>query len=299
MKRLFLVLAGVCVFCGSLFAEDRVHVLKTGETIYGIAKVYGVKPEEILFINGIEDARKVKSGQSIKIPSAAPSSNSSSMVHRAQKGDTLFGIARRYGVNIKDIRAANSLSESYVLKIGDTIKIPAEASASKAPTAVASKTPTATKAPTPAAKTPVSAAKPTATPAAAVKTAPAVPDGAKVNLSLVWPVKPKEAAYMTGKLSGVVLAGERGEGVYCIYPGTVVSAGPHRGFGRVVIVKSAEGYLYVYGGCENLLVKAGDLVGAGMELGSLGLDAVSGKAALFFMVYQNNTAIDPAKAPRY
>jgi murein DD-endopeptidase MepM/ murein hydrolase activator NlpD len=298
MKRLFLVLAGVCVLCGSLLAEDRVHVLKTGETIYGIAKVYGVKPEEILFINGIEDARKVKSGQSIKIPSAAPPSNSSATVHSAQKGDTLFGIARQYGVNINDLRAANSLSESYVLKIGDTIKIPAKASASKTSTAVASKTPT------PAAKTPVSkpaapAAKPTATPAAAVKTAPAVPDGAKVNLALVWPVKPKEAAYMTGKLSGVVLAGERGEGVYCIYPGTVVSAGPHRGFGRVIIVKSAEGYLYVYGGCENLLVKAGDLVGAGMELGSLGLDAVSGKAALFFMVYQNNNAIDPAKAPRY
>jgi septal ring factor EnvC (AmiA/AmiB activator) len=54
----------------------------------------------------------------------------------------------------------------------------------------------------------------------------------------------------------------------------------------------------VYGGCENLFVKAGDFVTTGAELGQLGIDSVSGQAALFFMVYLNNSPVDPAAAPR-
>jgi septal ring factor EnvC (AmiA/AmiB activator) len=119
-----------------------------------------------------------------------------------------------------------------------------------------------------------------------------------VDASLRWPVNPKGIAYMTGKLSGVVLEGEQAESVRSLTRGTVVSAGPYRGFGRVAIVQVAGGYLYVYGGCESLSVKEGDRVGSGTELGKLGIDAVSQKPQLFFLVYQNNNPIDPSKAPR-
>jgi septal ring factor EnvC (AmiA/AmiB activator) len=78
----------------------------------------------------------------------------------------------------------------------------------------------------------------------------------------------------------------------------VVSAGPYRGFGKVAIIQVAGGYLYVYGGCESLSVKAGDRVTSGTELGKLGIDAVSQKPQLFLMVYRNNNPMDPARAPR-
>jgi septal ring factor EnvC (AmiA/AmiB activator) len=103
---------------------------------------------------------------------------------------------------------------------------------------------------------------------------------------------------MTGKLSGVVVTGEKSEPVTSLTQGTVVSAGPYRGFGRVAIVQVTGGYLYVYGGCESLTVKEGDRVSPGTELGKLGIDAVSEKPQLFFMVYRNNAPIDPSKAPR-
>jgi septal ring factor EnvC (AmiA/AmiB activator) len=119
-----------------------------------------------------------------------------------------------------------------------------------------------------------------------------------VDVSLRWPVKPKELAYMTGKLYGVVLEGERTEPVKSLTQGTVISAGPYRGFGGVAIVQVTGGYLYVYGGCESLSVKEGDRIGPGTELGKLGIDAVSSKPQLFFLVYRNNAPIDPAKAPR-
>jgi septal ring factor EnvC (AmiA/AmiB activator) len=103
---------------------------------------------------------------------------------------------------------------------------------------------------------------------------------------------------MTGKLSGVVITGARAESVQSLTRGTVLSAGPYRGFGRVAIVQVDGGYLYVYGGCESLSVKEGDKVSPGTELGKLGIDAKSNKPQLFFMVYRSNVPVDPAKAPR-
>ncbi|MDR1257525.1 MAG: M23 family metallopeptidase [Spirochaetaceae bacterium] len=265
-----------------LFADDEtIHVLKSGETIYGLAREYGVKVEEILFINGIEDARRVQSGQRIRIPDRPTMVSPVNLdpnapaveLYNVQKGDTFFGISRRYGVPLPELTRVNNLPENYVLKTGDVLKIPIESQNTDKTQLIAE------------------------APVLASISEPPRP-GSEVNLSLIWPINPKEASYMTGKLSGVAIVGEQSEGVYCIFPGTVISAGPYRGFGRVVIVKSIEGYLYVYGGCETLFVKAGDTVATGMELGRLGIDAVSGQAALFFMVYLNNAPVDPATAPR-
>jgi septal ring factor EnvC (AmiA/AmiB activator) len=119
-----------------------------------------------------------------------------------------------------------------------------------------------------------------------------------IDSSINWPVAVKEMAYMTGKLDGVMLLGEKSETVKSLTQGTVVSAGPYRGFGKVVIIQRTGGYLYVYGGCESLNVKQGDRVAPGTELGKLGIDPVSIKPQLFLLVRQNNAPLDPAKAPR-
>jgi murein DD-endopeptidase MepM/ murein hydrolase activator NlpD len=119
-----------------------------------------------------------------------------------------------------------------------------------------------------------------------------------VDASVRWPVAAREVSYMTGKLSGVILTGGKTESVKSLTEGTVISAGPYRGFGRVAIVQVSGGYLYVYGGCESLSVKEGDKVVPGTELGRLGMDALSEKPQLFFLVYRNNIPVDPAKAPR-
>jgi murein DD-endopeptidase MepM/ murein hydrolase activator NlpD len=260
-------------------AQEQLHTLQRGETIYALAKKYGVKEDEILFLNGIEDARRISVGQQIRIPGKSiqvgpiPSGASSFIEHKTIRGETLFGIARRYNVTVSQIRTANNLSENYVLKIGDTIRIP-----------TATAPPVASSAPVP--------------PVSVVSPAPVISASKTVDRSLRWPVTVKDAAYMTGKLSGVVLTGTQGESVRCIAEGTVVSAGPFRGFGRVAIVQTRDGYLYVYGGQESLTVKEGDRVTSGAELGKLGIDSTSGKSDLFFMVYKSQNPIDPGTAPR-
>ncbi|GHV92675.1 hypothetical protein AGMMS50268_31780 [Spirochaetia bacterium] len=209
--------------------------------------------------------------------------------HRVVKDETLYSIARRNGISLLALRNANNLSQDHVLREGERLRIPVNGASAGTGTASSGAGSTTQSAP-PAAPSPARPAAPSVEPRSTTAKA--------VDSSLRWPVTAKEIAYMTGKLSGVVVTGERTEPVKSLTQGTVVSAGPYRGFGRVAIIQVTGGYLYVYGGCESLAVKEGDRVGPGTELGRLGIDAVSQKPQLFFMVYRNNAPVDPSKAPR-
>ncbi|MDR2397304.1 MAG: M23 family metallopeptidase [Spirochaetaceae bacterium] len=246
-------------------AEETVHIVQGGDTIYSIARSYQIDIDTLMKANGITDPQKLPIGKRLNVPSAKTAGFTE---YQVLKGDTLYSIARRHAISLDTLRKTNGLGASYVLKEGDLLKIPLNE---------------------PEKEVPVTRTKPAAT----------APQGAaKTGKALRWPVAAKEVNYMTGKVYGVVLVGEKSEAVKSLTTGTVVSAGPYRGFGRVVIVQVTGGYLYVYGGCERLSVKQGDKVASGTELGKLGLDTVSKKPQLFFLVYQSNTPIDPAKAPR-
>jgi murein DD-endopeptidase MepM/ murein hydrolase activator NlpD len=291
------------------FAQETLHIVQKGETIYSIARNYGAGIQEVLNLNGIQDPKKVQAGQRIKIPgNGGPSGKSARDAAPAEyveylvvRGDSIFGIARKYGVTMKELRTANRLGEDYVLKAGDRLKIPQNG---KAPViAIGGNLPTgpvetgATVRPAGNGGLPNggAAVQPVAQQTAPVSSASGILTAGGQEL---WPVQVKELAYMTGKLYGVAILGERSEPVRSLSQGTVISAGPYRGFGRVAIVQMTGGYLYVYGGCESLSVKEGDRVLPGTEIGRLGLDGATSKPQLFLMVYKNNTPIDPAKAPR-
>ena len=74
--------------------------------------------------------------------------------------------------------------------------------------------------------------------------------------------------------------------------------GVYRGFGQVVFVQSKTGLIYAYTGLGGVKVRKGEYAVAGAELGTAGLDSISQKSQITFMVFQNGQPIDPAKAPR-
>jgi murein DD-endopeptidase MepM/ murein hydrolase activator NlpD len=259
-----------------LCSEETVHVLRKGETIYSVARNYGVSVQSVLDMNGMTetDAKKAQAGRRLRIPPAVKEAEKTSYEnYRVVKGDTLYSIARRYKLSLAELLEMNGFAPSYVIKEGEQIRIPSPFGQLSSPVIAA--TPSA---PEPAKNPP--------------------PAEARTAGTVRWPVKAREVSYLTGKLNGVMVTGERFEPVKSLTQGTVVSAGPYRGFGRVAIVQVSGGYLYVYGGCESLSVKEGDKVTPGVELGKLGLDAKTEKPQLFFQVYRGNTPIDPAKAPR-
>ncbi|MDR0524710.1 MAG: M23 family metallopeptidase [Spirochaetaceae bacterium] len=252
--------------------DETIHIVQRGETIYSIARSYKVDLDGLMRFNSVEDPQKLRVGQRLAIPG-----NGSAFDYRVAKGDTLYSIARHYDITLQTLRNANNISESYVLKEGDLLKIPIKAPASES---------------TGGSRIPAPE-KPGSSGGGSIPASPKPGDS-----SVRWPVSAKEVLYMTGKLSGVALLGEKSEAVRSLTQGIVVSAGPYRGFGKVAIVQVSGGYLYVYGGCESLSVKEGDKITAGAILGRLGIDAISKRAQLFFLVYRSNIPIDPAKAPR-
>ena len=275
---LFFLITGLC------FSEETIHIIKQGETIYSIARSYGVSPQDVLNYNKISDARTVQAGAKIRIPGTEAKRSSGTETkgyydeYKVEKNDTLYGLARRYNISLPDLLDMNGFAPNYVIKTGEKIRVPALSSSQQ---------------PNQAGNNAKSGA---VTPPPVTPAAPTTP--IRLDPSIKWPIKAKEISNITGKLNGVQLTGERQESVKSLSGGTVVSAGPYRGFGKVAIVQASGGYLYVYGGCETLSVKEGDKVVSGTELGRLGIDTKSAKSQLFFFVYRGNSPIDPSKAPR-
>jgi murein DD-endopeptidase MepM/ murein hydrolase activator NlpD len=265
-----------------LQAEELVHVVAGGETIYSIARSVNVDPGELMRLNSISDASRLQVGKRLRIPGTQGGSSAVQPVYpvyqeyRVVRNETLYSIARNNNTTVQALLDANGFSQSHVLKEGESIRIPAP----------------------PAAVTGTSGNSVTTGPAAGSHSGARQTTAMEVDRSLRWPVNPREIAYMDGKLPGVMVTGERTEPVRSLTQGTVISAGPYRGFGRVAIVQVAGGYLYVYGGCESLSVKEGDRVSPGTEIGRLGIDAVSDKPQLFFLVFLKDNPIDPSEAPR-
>ncbi|MDO5035359.1 MAG: LysM peptidoglycan-binding domain-containing protein [Porphyromonas sp.] len=121
-------------------SQQKVHVVKAGETMYRIGKDYGVSVEELLKLN--PTARDgIRPGQEIKIP-MAPAEPS---YHAVQRGETLYSIARQYGVSVDQIMRANPQIKSETeLATGIVLKIPAGGTIASAEAPVASTQPTNT-----------------------------------------------------------------------------------------------------------------------------------------------------------
>jgi LysM repeat protein len=102
----------------------RSHKVAQGETIYSIAKQYGITEAAIYKLN--PDARKGISTNSLLIlPSVQEEMVATEFKnHRVKRKETLFGIAQQYGVTVDDIKKYNKQLYSDELKKGDKIKIP-------------------------------------------------------------------------------------------------------------------------------------------------------------------------------
>ncbi|UTC77700.1 M23 family metallopeptidase [Treponema sp. OMZ 799] len=264
------------------FAEDVVHIIEKGDTLYAISKKYNTPIDIILKRNNLSDPSKIKIGQKLIIPvenssKANTKTNLDGLTYVIQKGDTLYALAKKFGVKFSDILNLNGLNEKTPLKIGQILKIPTD----KVQADKQDKTSITKTAPDKGSK----AVKPSTS-------------TKQADSKLLWPVPASKVAYLSGKITGVVIDSVKGQAVKAVSSGKVVSTGPHRGFGQVVFVQSKTKHIYVYGGMEKVIVKKGDTITVGQKLGELGVELLTGKARLYFMVYDKNKPIDPAKAPR-
>ena len=210
----------------------------------------------------------------------------SSGFHRVEKGDTLFSIAWRYGLDFRQLASANSISTPYIIYPGQKIDI---RNLPKTPVLATKST---VEKPSKPAVTKRSVAKPKS------KISHKTPQRSSPASATdwMWPVNGRLIArFSTTKPvnKGIDIAGPLGESVLAAAAGTVVYAGRGlRGYGNLVIVKHNEIYLSAYAHTSRIVVSEQDVVKAGQkiaEIGSTGTD----KVKLHFEIRKNGKPVDP------
>ena len=131
-----LVLAGtlvVAIVAGSLgtlpvAANDRVVVVRAGQTLSEIAAANGTTVDRLAALNHLDDPNRIYAGQRIRVRPA--SSAPSRSVHRAQPvlhrilyGETLTGIAARFGTTIRALVVRNHLTDASRIYAGQVLRI--------------------------------------------------------------------------------------------------------------------------------------------------------------------------------
>ena len=117
------------------------YTVQAGDTLYGIARRSGMSLNTLLSLNGLSQSSVIHPGQTLKLSGASnatvaspvsykstASSASTSGTYTVQAGDTLYSIARRSGMSLNTLLSINGLSQSSVIRPGQTLSVSGSAS---------------------------------------------------------------------------------------------------------------------------------------------------------------------------
>jgi len=184
------------------------------------------------------------------------------------KGDTLYSVAFRYGLDHKTLARMNGIRPPYTIYVDQFIKLRGSANRKESGTVVKKSPPSTVQTPT----APVS--------------------------NWRWPLNGEVIGgfSLTNPVNkGIDIAGKRGQIVVAAADGVVVYAGGNlRGYGKLVIIKHNDNFLSAYGNNETMLVKEGDKVKAGKSITRVGSSAASTEM-LHFEIRRDGKPENPAR----
>ena len=116
-------------------AGSGIYVVQTGDTLGAIAARYGTTVASLMALNGISNPSMIFVGQNLRVNGAAPATGGAApatgpRTHVVARGDSLGGIAARYGVSVAAIMAANGLRSANLIIVGQRLRIPSGGAAS-------------------------------------------------------------------------------------------------------------------------------------------------------------------------
>ena len=282
------------------------HIVQKGETLFGIAKYYQMDHKEILALNNLTVENGVKVGQKLKIPQkkteikdkkttnevtkksekkAEDKTTNPIKNHIVMQGETLFGIARNYGINPLDLATENNIDLSYMVKVGQKLKIPQTEENEK-----------------PKENKPM----PSVQNIAKEKTEEEIPSkqivkesGCKLNF--LWPSHSRTIANKFGsntqngaKIDGIIIATEKGNNVFASYGGTVAYAGTDISeYGKLMIVKHTDNWLTIYGYLDSFEKSVGQTVKAGDVIGKSGQTGEASEPSIYFSIRHTKKPYNP------
>jgi len=111
------------------FIKFKHHKVIAGDTLSGIAKKYRVSVNALKQTNKLSNTN-IRVGRSLMIPlqakqylTTSTETPNTKLIHRVKRGDTLWSIARRYQVKVKQLLSWNQLSSNHILSLNQSVLI--------------------------------------------------------------------------------------------------------------------------------------------------------------------------------
>jgi murein DD-endopeptidase MepM/ murein hydrolase activator NlpD len=303
---------------GDIFENYEVQ---RGDHIDALARAFNTTRTILLDANSIRSPYVIKPGQIIKVPVAK--------AYVTQSGDTLVGIARRFSVGIGELAEINHVSERAPLRPGMQIGLPSsmrdrgplpESQYAEIPPSGGNSYHTQPYVPGPPQQAHVSQvtpAEPSLTPDHGTTSyAGTPPAGATAQASFgmtdaqisqaahgrfVWPVRGDVLSRFgpqgVGRRNdGLDIKAPSGTSVRAAAAGEVVYAGDQvPGFGNLVLIKHADGWVTAYAHLDQVNVQMKQTVTQGQAVGSVGTSGGASEPELHFEVRYAPSPADKAK----
>lgn len=282
----------------------RFHEVQPGETLYSVSRRYGVAMSSLVRDNAMEAPYVVRTGERLKIPSSTVPTTETMVASAPPPAPNPVhpgpaAAAPATGQILVPPATAPSAPQTGFLTLP-----PGYAPDPVLPPSPPRPPPPAA-GPDPSPPVPSLQAPPLergAPPAVAALPPPAVSSPpARDGRGFVWPVRGQVVTRFgpTGRglhNDGINIAAPRGTTVVAADSGVVAYAGNElRGFGNLLLVKHADGWITAYAHNEALLVKRGDRIRRGQPIARVGQTGNVGEPQLHFELRRGTRAVDPAE----
>jgi lipoprotein NlpD len=189
-----------------------------------------------------------------------------------KSGETLYSISQRYGLDYRDIARWNRVGRDYVIHPGERLRLNSPPRGSAA----------------------VTAAKPAEPSRPATRASPT--DPAHRPPEWTWPIQVGRVVGTVRQPSGGLglrIDGGLNQPIFAAADGKVVYTGSGlRGYGQLIIINHARGWLTAYGYNAFVRVHEGDDVRAGQAIAAMGLGPGQ-QPMLYFEIRLEGEPLDP------
>ena len=303
----------------------KIYKVKRGDTLGAIAINNSMSLDDLLKLNSLKRDYVLKIGDNIKVYDKISVKLDSNSIeksdyikiesYKVKSGDTLSEIAVAKKMDLVELYSLNGLSDNYVLKAGDVLKVYGERE--KVNKVVVSNYKVQK------GDTLYSIARNNKMELKKLLEINNIKDASKYTLqiganlkiesikseyadetipdsSFQWPYRGIIVARYgvdTYKLAnrGINILGNIGDKVSASDYGIVEYANDIRGFGKVVIIKHKNGFTTSYAHLSKIAVKLGDIVNKGDYIGDIGDTGLVDKSELYFKISYRGRALDPIK----
>jgi len=251
------------------------YVVAEGDSLWSIANSQNLEIDTLFGCNDLRNPNVIRPGATLRIP------NQDGIFYKVKSGETLAGIAKRYGIAADRVREANGDAALNPLTAGKEIFLPgARPEAVESPASSSSSRSGASSSKSSSAKVSGSSSRSYRWPVVG-----------KINSPFGWrrhPVTRRRDFH-----TGIDIKAPRGRTIQAARGGRVEYSGWMGGYGRVVVIDHGDGYSTLYAHCTSLSVRKGQSVSQGQAIATVGTTGRTTGPHLHFEVRRGNNPVNP------